>query len=46
MKLTPMEIEGKPKTPIPEDDSDDGFNKRTPAPVKKPDPDGQLFSNS
>ena len=41
-----MEIEGKKKTPNPEDDSDDGFNKRTPTPVEKPNAEKQLYSNS
>ena len=46
MSLTPMEIEGKAKTPTPDDDSDDGFNKRTPATVQKPNADRQLQANS
>ena len=41
-----MEIEGKTKTPNPDEDSDDGFNKKTPTTVQKPDADKQLYSNS
>ena len=45
--MTPLEIEGKTKIPNPDDDSDDGFNKKTLGTLDtKPDADSKIFSNS